>query len=124
MLDSIDQMQEMLIRPPEIQRTGKRWLQDQAHSELANGSGSIKPFLFRSPGEEESLQPERKQHTRPRGDAKAARMATDLDYQLRNMYASPPLLVSVDSYKEPSLESSPKASEKICKEIETQSRKL
>ncbi len=61
----------------------------------------------------------------PESIQKLREMAADLDRQLRDMYnQSSTSTVSVDSYKEPSLESLAKGIERICKEIERQSKRL
>jgi hypothetical protein len=124
MLDSIDQLQEIF----ESDRSDRQALVEKSKRirELAKQirrNQTLSNFDLRenkklySQREHAALSPEAMQELR--------RMATDLDRQLRDMYRqSSTSTVSVDSYKEPSLESLTKGIEKICKGIETQSKKL
>ena len=128
MLDSIDQLQEMLTSGlPENPANRQTLAATSRHiRELAKRirlNETLSYFDLRAKrnlynqSENSALGLEAMQKLRG--------MAADLDHQLRNMYRqSATSTVSVDSYKEPSLESLTKGIEKICKEIETQSKKL
>ena len=127
-LDSVDQLQEMVEAQSSGTPSGRQALAEKSRHirELAkqirrNQTLSYfdlrqnKNLLDRS--EHDTLSPEAMQRLRG--------IAADLDRQLRTMYRqSTTSTVSVDSYKEPSLESLTKGIEKICKAIETQSKKL
>jgi hypothetical protein len=128
MLDSIDRLQEMLEaglsgastdrqalveRSKHIRELAKRIRQNQTLSYIDLRENKN---LY-SNGEHDAFSPEAMQKLRG--------MATDLDKQLRNMdHQASTSTVSVESYKEPSLESLTKGIEKICKEIETYSKRL
>jgi hypothetical protein len=128
MLDSIDRLQEMLEaglsgastdrqalveKSRHIRELAKRIRQNQTLSYIDLRENKN---LFNA-GEHDAFSPEAMQKLRG--------MATDLDGQLRNMYRQASTsTVSVDSYKEPSLESLTKGIEKICKVIETYSKRL
>ncbi len=61
----------------------------------------------------------------PETIAKLREMALDLNRQLTNLYSLPSAsTVSVESFKEPSFESTAKAIEKVCKAIESSSKRL
>ncbi len=61
----------------------------------------------------------------PEALVKLREMAVDLDRQLRNIYSqSSTSTVSVDSYREPSIESLAKGIEKLCKAIENSSKRI
>lgn len=61
----------------------------------------------------------------PETMARLREMALDLNRQLTNLYSLPSAsTVSVDSFKEPSFESTAKAIEKVCKVIENSSKRL
>jgi hypothetical protein len=128
MLDSIDRLQEMLEAGLSGASTDRQALVDKSRHvrELAKRIRQNQTLsyidlrknknLYQS-GEHDAFSPEAMQRLRG--------MATDLNGQLRNMYRqSSTSTVSVDSYKEPSLESLTKGIEKICKEIETYSKRL
>ena len=52
-------------------------------------------------------------------------MAVDIDRQLRNLYSQPTTsTVSVENYSEPSLGSLARGIEKICKSIESSSKRM
>lgn len=127
-LDSIDQLQEMLKaglsgastdrqalveRSRHIRKLAKRIRHNQTLSCIdLRGNKNLY-----NKSEYDALSHETMQRLRG--------MATNLDRQLRNMYRqSSTSTVSVDSYKEPSLESLTKGIEKICKVIETYSKRL
>jgi hypothetical protein len=128
MLDSIDRLQEILEaglsgastdrqalaeKSKHIRELAKRIRQNQTLSYIDLRE---KKNLYAG-GEHDAFSPEAMQRLRG--------MATDLNGQLKNMYRqSSTSTVSVDSYKEPSLESLTKGIEKICKEIETYSKRL
>jgi hypothetical protein len=128
MLDSIDRLQEMLEAGLSGASTDKqalmeksRHIRDLAKRIRQNQTLSYIDLrenknLFND-GEHDAFSPEAMQKLRG--------MATDLDRQLRNMYRQASTsTVSVESYKEPSLESLTKGIEKICKVIETHSKRL
>jgi hypothetical protein len=128
MLNSIDQLQEMLEaglsgastdrqalveRSKHIRELAKRIRQNQTLSYIDLRENKN---LYNN-GEHDAFTPEAMQKLRG--------MATDLDRQLRNMdHQASTSTVSVESYKEPSLESLTKGIEKICKVIETYSKRL
>ena len=128
MLDSIDRLQEMLgaglsgastdrqalvEKSRHIRELAKRIRQNQTLSYIDLRENKN---LYNN-GDHDAFSPEAMQKLRE--------MATDLDRQLRNMYRqSSTSTVSVESYKEPSLESLTKGIEKICKVIETYSKRL
>jgi hypothetical protein len=128
MLDSINQLKEMLetdlSRTPtdrqalveksrHIRELAKRIRQNQTLSYIdLRGNKNLY-----SSGEHDAFSPEAIQ--------KLHEMATDLNRQLKNMdHQASTSTVSVESYKEPSLESLTKGIEKICKVIETYSKRL
>jgi hypothetical protein len=128
MLDSIDRLQEMLEaglsgastdrqalveKSRHIRELAKRIRQNQTLSYIDLRE---KKNLFKD-SEHDAFSPEAMQKLRG--------MATDLDRQLKNMYRQASTsTVSVESYKEPSLGSLTKGIEKICKVIETYSKRL
>ena len=128
MLDSIDRLQEMLEaghsgastdrqalleKSRHVRELAKRIRQNQTLSYIDLRKNKN---LYKS-GEHDAFNPEAMQKLRS--------MATDLDRQLRNMdRQASTSTVSVESYQEPSLESLTKGIEKICKVIETYSKRL
>lgn len=128
LLDSIDQLQEMLASGPSgTPANGQALAEKSKHirdlAKQIRRNQTLSHFDIRkernlySQSENSTLSREAMQNLRE--------MATDLDHQLRDMYRqSSTSTVSVDSYKQPSLESLTKGIEKICKVIETRSKKL
>ncbi len=128
MLDSIDRLQEMLEaglsgtstdrqalveKSRHIRELAKRIRQNQTLSYIDLRENKN---LYNG-GEHDAFSLEAMQKLRG--------MAADLDRQLRNMdRQASTSTVSVESYKEPSLESLTKGIEKICKVIETYSKRL
>ncbi len=128
MLDSIDRLQEMLEAKRSGASTDREALMEKSkhirklakrirHNQTLVCVDLRKNKNLYSGGEKDAFNPEEMQRLRG--------MATDLDRQLKNMYRqSSTSTVSVESYKEPSLESLTKGIEKICKAIETYSKRL
>jgi hypothetical protein len=128
MLDSIDRLQEMLDAGLSGASTDRQVLVEKSrhirelakrirHSQTLSYIDLRKNKSLYNNGEHDTFSPEAMQRLRG--------MATDLNRQLMNMYRqSSTSTVSVESYKEPSLESLTKGIEKICKVIETYSKRL
>ncbi|HTY63603.1 MAG TPA: hypothetical protein VMG30_15250 [Acidobacteriota bacterium] len=127
-LDSVDQLQEMLDAAPEGTQTDRQALVEKSRHirELAKQIRRNQTLTNYDLRENKNLYGETGQDAfSPEAMQKLRGMATDLDHQLRDMYRqSSTSTVSVDSYKQPSLESLVKGIEKICKDIEAQSKKL
>jgi hypothetical protein len=128
MLDSIDQLQEMLGPDGSGSSANRLTLAEKSKHirELAKQIRHNQTLAYFDLREKRSLYSQSENGTlSPETVQKLRGMAVDLDRQLRNMYSqSSTSTVSVSSYKEPSLESLAKGIEKICKVIETHSKKM
>lgn len=127
-LDSIDQIEELVL-----QDSASRPESDRAA--LINKSRRIRELAKRIRNNETlttvDLRKEEKLYDvdpraslDPEAVERMREMAVDLDRQLRNMYSSSTSTVSVESYKEHSLESLAKGIEKVCKSIEYSARRM
>jgi hypothetical protein len=128
MLDLIDQLQEMLEADLSGASTDKQALAEKSRHirELAKRIRRNQTLSYVDLREDKNLY-NQGEYDAPSPEAmqRLRGMATDLDRQLRNMYRqSSTSTVSVDSFKEPSLESLTKGIEKICKVIEIYSKRL
>ena len=128
MLDSIDRLQEMLEAGLSGASTDKQSLVEKSRHirELAKRIRHNQTLSYIDLRENKNLYNNGEHDTfSPEAMQKLRGMATDLDRQLMNMYRqSSTSTISVGSYKEPSLESLTKGIEKICKVIETYSKRL
>jgi hypothetical protein len=128
MLDSIDRLQEMLEASPSGASADRQALAEKSRHirELAKRIRHNQTLSYIDLRENKNLYNNGEHDTfNPEAMQKLRGMATDLDRQLRNMYRqSATSTVSAESYKEPSLESLTKGIEKICKVIESYSKRL
>jgi hypothetical protein len=128
MLDSIDRLQEMLEAGLSGASTDRQALVEKSRHirEIAKRIRQNQTLSYIDLRENKNLYNDGGRDAfSPEAIQKLRGMATDLDRQLRNMYRqSSTSTVSVESYKEPSLESLTKGIEKICKDIETYSKRL
>lgn len=128
MLDSIDRLQEMLEAGLSGTSTDRQALMGKSKHirELAKRIRQNQTLSYVDLRENKNLYNKTEHNTfSPEAMQRLREMATDLDRQLRNMYRQAyTSTVSVESYQEPSLESLTKGIEKICKVIETYSKRL
>jgi hypothetical protein len=127
-LDSIDQLEEIIESGQAGTSTDKQALVEKSRyiRDLAKKIRRNQTLSYIDLREDKNLySKDESSALSPEAMAELRGMATNLDHQLRNMYRqSSTSTVSVDSYREPSLESLTKGIEKLCKVIESQSKKL
>ena len=128
MLDSIDRLQEMFEAGLSGASTDRQALVEKSRQirELAKRIRRNQTLACVDLRKNKNLYDSAKHNAFGPEEVQELRgMATNLDRQLRNMYhQSSTSTISVESYKEPSLESLTKGIEKICKEMETHSKRL
>ena len=128
MLDSIDQLESML-KEAEAGKTVDRQALLAKSKEIRESAKRIRKNqtlqLFDLRESKDSDRRDENGALSPESLDRMRAMAVDLDRQLRNMYSqSSTSTVSVENYKEPSLEALAKGIERLCKAIEKSTKNM
>ena len=128
MLNSIDELQAMIENSKSGNTLDRQAVLEKCERirDLAKNIRSNQTLSYIDVGQGKDLYSQKAHDTiRPEDFQKLREMAVDLNRQLKNLYASTSTAtVSIDSYKEPSLESLAKGIEKMCKAIENSSKRM
>jgi hypothetical protein len=128
MLDSIDRLEDILQALTEGSDADKKALLERSKRirELAKQIRNNQTLATIDLRKEEKLyENDQRSALDPEAIERMREMAVDLDRQLRNMYSeSSTSTVSVESYKEHSLESLAKGIERVCKSIEYSAKRM
>jgi hypothetical protein len=128
MLDSIDQLEEMIKGVQSGTMVDKQALLEKSQRirEIAKQIRKNQTLTLFDLRKEKALYKENKSDSLdPEALDKLREMAVDIDRQLKNMYLQTSTsTVSVESYSEPSLESLARGIERICKSIEHSSKRM
>jgi len=128
MIDSIDELEAMFENSQSGNLVDRHAILEKCEKirELAKGIRNNQTISYIDVGKGKDLYSGKERYAiQPEDFQKLRRMAVDLNRQLKNLYNSTSTAtVSVDSYREPSLESLAKGIEKMCKAIENSSKRM
>lgn len=128
MLDSIDELESMFQNSQAGERLDRQAFLDKCERirELAKAIRSNQTLSYVDVGTGKDSYQQREHGALQPDDFKRLReMAVDLNRQLKNLYSSnSTATVSVESYRQPSMESLAKGIEKICRDLESSSKRV
>jgi hypothetical protein len=128
MLGSIDELEAMFENSRSGNLADRQAILEKCEKirELAKAIRNNQTLSYIDVGKGKNLHSEKERYAVQQEDLQKLReMAVDLNRQLKDLYnCTSTATVSVDSYREPSLESLAKGIEKMCKAIENSSKRM